>query len=46
MYREWKKSGIPRMVLYMNLGTRLCGRPRNRWQNEVREDGRIIGGEG
>jgi hypothetical protein len=25
--------------------TRLRGRPRNRWQNEVREDGRIVGGE-
>jgi len=38
---------IPRMVLYMNLGTRrLRGRPRNRWQDEVREDGRIVGGEG
>jgi hypothetical protein len=24
---------------------RLRGRPRNRWQNEVREDGRIVGGE-
>ena len=31
----------------MNLGTtRLRGRPRNRWQDEVREDGRIVGGEG
>jgi len=31
----------------MNLGTtRLRGRPRNRWQNEVREDGRIVDGEG
>ena len=31
----------------MNLGTtRLRGRPRNRWQDEVREDGRIGGGEG
>jgi hypothetical protein len=29
-----------------NLETRLRGRPRNRWQNEVREDGRIVGGEG
>jgi len=28
----------------MNLGTRrLKGRPRNRWQDEVREDGRIVG---
>ena len=30
----------------MNLGTRLRGRPRNRWHDEVREDGRIVGGEG
>jgi len=31
----------------MNLGTtRLEGRPRNRWQDEVREDGRIVDGEG
>jgi hypothetical protein len=38
---------IPKRVLYMNLGTtRLRGRPRNRWQDEVREDGRTDGGEG
>jgi len=31
----------------MNLGTtRLRGRPRNRWQDEVRGDGRIVDGEG
>ena len=31
----------------MNLGTtRLRGRPRNRWEDDVREDGRIVGGEG
>jgi hypothetical protein len=31
----------------MNLETRsLRGRPRNRWQNEVREDEKIVGGEG
>jgi len=30
----------------MNLGTaRLRGRPRNRWQDEVREEGRIVVGE-
>jgi hypothetical protein len=38
---------IPRRVLYMNMGTiKLRGRPRNRWQDEVREDARIVGGEG
>jgi len=26
--------------------TRLNGRPRNRWQDEVREDGIMVGGEG
>jgi hypothetical protein len=40
-------NGIPKRVLYINLeATRLRGRPRNRWQDEVREDGRIVGGEG
>jgi hypothetical protein len=30
----------------MNMGTtRLRGRPRNRWQDEVRVDGRTVGGE-
>jgi hypothetical protein len=30
----------------MNLETtRLGGKPSNRWQDEVREDGRIVGGE-
>jgi hypothetical protein len=38
---------IPKRVLYISLGTTsLRGRPRNRWQDEVREDGRIVGGEG
>jgi hypothetical protein len=37
---------IPRRVLYMNLeSTRPRGRSRKRWQDEVREDGRIVGGE-
>jgi hypothetical protein len=34
-----EENRIPKRVLYMNLGTtRLIGRPRNRWQNEVREE--------
>jgi len=42
-----EENRIPKRVLYMNLGTtRLIGRPRNRWQDEVREDGRIVGEEG
>jgi hypothetical protein len=41
-----EENGIPNRVLYMNLETIILrGRPRNRWQNEVREDGRIVGGE-
>jgi hypothetical protein len=31
---------IPKRVLYMNTGTaRMRGRPRNRWLDEVGEDG-------
>jgi len=38
---------IPKRVLYMNLGTtRVRVGPRNRWQDEVREYGRIDGGDG
>jgi hypothetical protein len=42
-----EQNRIPKRVLDMNLETtRLKGRPRNRWQDEVREDERIVGGEG
>jgi hypothetical protein len=41
-----EENRIPKRVLYMNLGTRLRGAPRNTWQDEVRKDGRIIGAEG
>jgi hypothetical protein len=37
-----EENRIPKKVLHMNLETR---RPRNRWQDEVREHGRIVGGE-
>jgi hypothetical protein len=46
IHEMMEENRIPKTVLYMSLETtRLTGRPRNRWQNEVREDGRIVGGE-
>jgi len=48
-------SPVPRLDLmnatesglyYFYLMTRLRRRPRNRWQDWVKEDGRIVGGEG
>jgi hypothetical protein len=45
--QRMEENRIPKIVVYMNLETtRLRGRPRNRWQNEVKEDGRMVGGEG
>jgi hypothetical protein len=47
MYREWKKIEFPKKYSYMNLeATRVTGRPRNRWQDKVREDGRLVSGKG
>ena len=44
--QRMKENKIPKRVLHMNLGTtRLRGRPRNRGQDGVREDRRIVGGE-
>jgi hypothetical protein len=44
--RVTEENIITKRVLYMNLEVpRLRGRPRNRWQDEVMEDGRIVGGE-
>jgi hypothetical protein len=41
-----EENRIPKRVSYMNLGTtRLRGRSRDRWQDETRKDGRIVGGE-
>jgi hypothetical protein len=45
--QRMEENRIPKRVLYMNFGiTRSRGRPRNRWQDEVRDDGRIVGREG
>jgi hypothetical protein len=41
-----EENRIPERVSYMNLETtRLRGKPRNRRQDEVREDGRTVGGK-
>jgi hypothetical protein len=41
-----EENRIPKRVLYINLETTILrGRPSNRWQDEVREDGRIVGVE-
>jgi len=41
-----EENRISQIVVYMNLETaRLRSRQRNRWQDEVREDGRL-GGKG
>jgi hypothetical protein len=40
-----EENGIPKRILCMNLEPTISrGRPRNRWQDELREDGRILGG--
>jgi hypothetical protein len=45
--QRMEQNRTPKRVLYMNLETtRLRDRPRNRWQDEVREDGRIVDREG
>jgi hypothetical protein len=41
-----EENRIPKRVLSMNLEARRPrGRPRDRWQNKVREDGSIVGRE-
>jgi hypothetical protein len=41
-----EENRISTRLLYMNLETtRLRGRPRNRCQDEMMEDGRIVGEE-
>jgi hypothetical protein len=41
-----EENRIPKKVLCLNLEpTRPRGRLRNRWQDEVSKDGRIVGGE-
>ena len=41
-----RKQNSKKGIIYEFGATLLRGRPRNRWQDEVREDGRIVGEEG
>jgi len=41
-----EENSILKRVLNMNLESRPRGRRRNRWLDEVREDGRMVDGEG
>jgi hypothetical protein len=44
--QRMEENRIPKKALYMNMeSTRPRGRKRNRWQDEVREDERMVGGE-
>ena len=44
--QRMEENRILKRVLYMNLETtRPRCRPRKRWLDEVREDGRMVGGE-
>jgi hypothetical protein len=44
--QRMEENRIPKRVLYMNMEqTTPKRRSRNRWQDEVRSDGRIVGGE-
>ena len=44
--QRMEENRIPKGVFYMNLGTtRLRSKPRNKWQDEVREKGRTVCGE-
>jgi hypothetical protein len=41
-----EENGILKRVLCISLETKILrGRPRNRWQDQVREDGRLVGGK-
>ena len=45
--QKMEENRIHKKVLYMNLeATRQRGKPRNRSQDEVREDGKLVGVKG
>jgi hypothetical protein len=38
-----EENRIPKRLLYMNFETGMRGRQRNSWQDEVRENGGLVG---
>ena len=40
-----RKQNSQKSIIYEFGSNRLRGRPRNRWQDEVREDGRLVSGK-
>jgi hypothetical protein len=45
--QRMKGNRIPQKILHMNLeATTLGSRPRNRWKDNVTNDGRLVGGKG
>ena len=45
--QRMEENRIPKIVLYMNFETTcLSSRPRSSWQDEMRNGGRMVGGEG
>jgi hypothetical protein len=43
--QRMEENRFPKRLSYMNLETRTRSRPKNRWMDEVREDGRMVGVE-
>jgi hypothetical protein len=41
-----EENRISPKLFYMNLETRQRSRPSNRWQDELKENGRLVGGKG
>jgi len=40
-----RKQNSQKSIIYEFGNNKLRGRPRNRWQDGVREDGRLVGGK-
>jgi len=43
MYNVWKRRGVYRVLVGKPEGRRLLGRPRRRWENNIKKDLQIVG---